>query len=103
MPMLNTAMIWCMILLFLFRPALAREGAEFGIELFAGALLPYLLPYLILTQWMLRLPGREPKGRTGTYWKTYVLGAFGGFPVGAASVANLVKEGRLSIKSGLLR
>ncbi|SIT67964.1 hypothetical protein [Edaphobacillus lindanitolerans] len=100
MPMLNTAMIWCMILLFLFRPALAREGAEFGIELFAGALLPYLLPYLILTQWLLRLPGREPKGRTGTYWKTYVLGAFGGFPVGAASVAHLVKDGRLSRSEG---
>ncbi|MET3575854.1 hypothetical protein ACFFIY_14075 [Bhargavaea ullalensis] len=100
MPMLNTIMIWCTILLFLLRPALAREGAEFGVELFAGALLPYLLPYLILTQWLLRLPGREPKSRTGTYWKTYVLGAFGGFPVGAASVAHLVRDGRLSRAEG---
>lgn len=100
MPKLNTAMIWSMILLFLLRPAVAREGAEFGIELFAEALLPYLLPYLILTQWLLRLPGREPKSRTGTYWKTYVLGAFGGFPVGAASVAHLVKDGRLSRTEG---
>lgn len=97
-----TVIIWCLIALFLLQPGLAREGAVFGIELFTEALLPYLLPYLILTQWLLRLPAKEPKRRTGTYWKTYLLGAFGGFPVGAVSVSHQVKDGRLSTREGAL-
>lgn len=97
-----TVIIWCLIALFLLQPGLAREGAMFGIELFTEALLPYLLPYLILTQWLLRLPGKEPKGKTGTYWKTYLLGAFGGFPVGAVSVSHQVKDGRLTKHEGAL-
>jgi hypothetical protein len=42
----------CLLLLF---PGIAHEGTDLGVELFMEALFPYLLPYLILTQWFIRL------------------------------------------------
>ncbi len=36
--------------------ALHMTGAEAGAQLFIHALLPYLLPYIILTQWLLKMP-----------------------------------------------
>jgi hypothetical protein len=95
--------IWGMIFLLLFQPGIAHDGADFGLELFGEALLPYLLPYLILTQWLIRLPKKERnEGRAWLYTKTYAISAFGGFPTGAAAIAYLTKSGTLSRKDSSL-
>ncbi len=101
---INIVIVWGLIILFILRPGTAHEGAVAGAKLFIHALLPYLLPYIILTQWLLKMPNRTqntPKWRR--YIKAYVLGSFGGFPVGAVTVTEMVKTGELSQRqSGLL-
>ncbi|CAM3087514.1 hypothetical protein FITA111629_02835 [Filibacter tadaridae] len=99
--MINIAVIWGLIILFIMQPGIAHDGAEAGAKLFVHALLPYLLPYIILTQWLLKLPSTTkeiPKWRR--FLKAYILGSFGGFPVGAVTVSEMVKNEELSRKQG---
>ncbi|MBE1553575.1 hypothetical protein [Sporosarcina limicola] len=102
--MINIAVIWGLIILFILKPGVAHAGAVAGAQLFIHALLPYLLPYIILTQWLLKIPNHTqniPKWRR--FMKAYVLGSFGGFPVGAVTVTAMTKNGELARKhSGLL-
>lgn len=102
--MIQLVIIWGFILLFIVQPATAHAGATAGAHLFVQALLPYLLPYIILTQWLLNIPTQfVGKNRWKTYMKAYILGSFGGFPVGAVTVAELVKTKELTRhESGLL-
>ncbi|GEN82130.1 hypothetical protein SLU01_04420 [Sporosarcina luteola] len=95
--MINLIIIWCLIILFILQPGIAHDGAVAGAQLFMHALLPYLLPYIILTQWLLKIPteSRSPKSWK-RYVKAYILGSFGGFPVGAVTVTEMVKNGELS-------
>lgn len=91
--MLNIAIIWGLIALFILQPGIAHDGAEVGARLFVNALLPYLLPYIILTQWLLKIP--VPNKKTAPwkrFLKAYVLGSFGGFPVGAVTVSEMTKK-----------
>ncbi|MBB5148922.1 MULTISPECIES: hypothetical protein [Ureibacillus] len=62
------------------------------------ALFPYLLPYLILTQWFIRLtPEKENSlSRFKLYFKTYGISALGGFPTGAATIAYLKRTNQIS-------
>ncbi|MBK3495447.1 hypothetical protein JFL43_11410 [Viridibacillus sp. YIM B01967] len=71
-----------------------------GIKLFMNALFPYLLPYLILTQWLLRLTnqGSSTSSRTAIYLKAYGISALGGFPTGAATIAFMTKEKQLTLR-----
>lgn len=95
--MIQLIIIWGLILLFIFEPSTAHSGAAAGAQLFVQALLPYLLPYIILTQWLLKIPTQSVKSnRWKTYVKAYILGSFGGFPVGAVTVAELVKKKELT-------
>lgn len=57
------------------------------------ALFPYLLPYLILTQWLLRLtaPMRTKTKRASLYVQAYLISALGGYPTGATTVVYLKK------------
>lgn len=102
--MINIIAIWGLIILFLLQPGTAHEGAEAGARIFTHALLPYLLPYIILTQWLLKIDGAAPSNKP--LWrrsiKAYVLGSFGGFPVGAVTVAEMTRNGELSSKQGAL-
>ena len=95
--MTNIVLIWSLIALFILQPGIAHDGAETGAKLFVQALLPYLLPYIILTQWLLNLP---PSGKPSHTWmryvKAYTLGSFGGFPVGAVTVSEMKRNGQLS-------
>lgn len=102
--MISIAIIWGLIILFILQPGIAHDGAEAGALLFVHALLPYLLPYIILTQWLLKVPVENPsKSSWKRYMKAYVLGSFGGFPVGAVTVTEMVKNGELSRReSGFL-
>ncbi|WP_317934800.1 hypothetical protein [Sporosarcina aquimarina] len=95
--MINVIMIWSLIALFILQPGIAHDGAETGVKLFVQALLPYLLPYIILTQWLLKLPVSEKSSPAWMrYIKAYTLGSFGGFPVGAVTVSEMKKNGQLS-------
>lgn len=95
--MINILIIWGLIGLFILQPGIAHDGAETGAYLFVNALLPYLLPYIILTQWLLNMPVSLKKRATWQrFIKAYVLGSFGGFPVGAVTVSEMTKTGELS-------
>ncbi|WP_157764746.1 hypothetical protein [Solibacillus sp. R5-41] len=88
-----------LIVLLLMFPQVAHEGADLGVALFMEALFPYLLPYLILTNWFIRLTAQPAK--TASYFlffKTYLISAVGGFPTGAATIAHLSKQGQLTPK-----
>lgn len=61
------------------------------------ALFPYLLPYLILTNWFIRLTAKPTnKASFFLFVKTYSVSAIGGFPTGAATIAHLFKRGSLT-------
>ncbi|MEK9197665.1 hypothetical protein ACH0B5_07965 [Ureibacillus sp. 179-F W5.1 NHS] len=64
------------------------------------ALFPYLLPYLILTQWFIRLTPTKSKSssRFKLYFKTYGISALGGFPTGAATITYLKKSNQISLR-----
>lgn len=88
-----------LIVLLLMFPQVAHEGADLGVNLFMEALFPYLLPYLILTNWFIRLTSKP--AQTASYFlflKTYLISAVGGFPTGAATIAHLSKQGQLTPK-----
>lgn len=86
-----------LIILLLAFPGLAHEGTDQGVTLFIEALFPYLLPYLILTQWLLRLTSsaNRPLSITKLYTQTYIISALGGFPTGAATIAFLKNNKQL--------
>lgn len=98
--MVHLVIIWGLIILFIVQPGVAHQGAEVGAMLFIKALLPYLLPYIILTQWLLKTskPGQSTVWKR--YLKAYVLGSFGGFPVGAVTVAEMTKRQELTTRQG---
>ncbi|MFP3918621.1 hypothetical protein U5N28_12495 [Lysinibacillus telephonicus] len=64
------------------------------------ALFPYLLPYLILTQWFIRLTPNKSNSlsKFKLYFKTYGISALGGFPTGAATIAYLKKSNQISLR-----
>jgi len=104
-PLLYLFVCITLIALLLAFPGIAHEGTDLGVKLFMEALFPYLLPYLILTQWFIRLtPNRDQTSRLKLYFKTYGISALGGFPTGAATIAFLKKTNQISKReaSGLL-
>lgn len=91
-----------LLILLLCFPGTAHVGADLGLSLFLEALFPYLLSYLILINWLLKLSAAYPLQGRLYYIKIYVLSAFGGFPTGASILANLVKQQELSVKEANL-
>lgn len=79
-------------------PGIAHKGADLGIALFMDALFPYLLAYLILTSWLLKLTSTYNGSTSFYYLKIYLLSALGGFPTGAAIIAQLKQSGELNSK-----
>ena len=99
--MVNLFIIWGLILLFILQPGVAHDGAETGARLFVHALLTYLLPYIILTQWLLKMPSTEKRVTPWKkFMKAYVLGSFGGFPVGAVTVSAMTENEEITRKQG---
>ena len=79
-------------------PEVTHEGADLGVSLFMEALFPYLLPYLILTNWFIRLTSSPQQNSLFLLFKTYAISAIGGFPTGAATIAHLYKRGSFTPK-----
>ena len=99
-PLLYLLVCIILLCLLLFFPGIAHTGTDLGVELFMEALFPYLLPYLILTQWFIRLTPdkRNTPSRFQLYFKTYGISALGGFPTGAATISYLKKSKQLSLR-----
>ncbi|QCR31695.1 hypothetical protein C1N55_05700 [Lysinibacillus sp. SGAir0095] len=99
-PLLYLFICITLICLLLFFPGIAHEGTDLGVELFMEALFPYLLPYLILTQWFIRLTPNKSNSssRFKLYFKTYGISALGGFPTGAATITYLKKSNQISLR-----
>ena len=89
-----------LILLLLLFPQTAHSGTDLGVNLFMEALFPYLLPYLVLTQWLLRLtaPMRTKTKRASLYVQAYIISALGGYPTGATTIVYLKNSGQLHPK-----
>lgn len=98
---IHLTIIWGLIILFIVQPMTAHSGAEIGARLFMNNLLPYLLPYIILTQWLLKSTTSH-QHPLFNYIKAYVLGAFGGFPVGAVTLVEMTKRRELSVQESSL-
>lgn len=91
-----------LIALLLIFPGIAHIGTDLGVQLFMEALFPYLLPYLILTQWFIRLTEKEStSSKLQLYLKVYGISALGGFPTGAATIAYLKKSNQISPKEAV--
>jgi len=82
---------WFLMTLFIFMPGIAHQGAQLGLEVFLKRLLPYLLPYLVVSQWLLYELYKKNKWQShvSNSIKIYAIGAFGGFPTGAATIQRL--------------
>ena len=95
-----------MFLLFLLsEPAIAVEGARFGLMLWANRLLPSLLPFLILTQLLMRsgyLDAIMKKFRITYPHFVLFAGNLFGFPMGAKLTVDLYEQKRLSKKKASL-
>lgn len=98
-----------MIILFLIfllkEPSVAIEGARFGLLLWAEHLLPSLLPFLILTQLLIRsgyLDAMMNKLHISYPYFVLLAGTLFGFPMGAKLTVDLYAEGNLSEKEASL-
>ena len=86
----------CLALCLLF-PSVCAAGARKGLAVSLEAALPAIYPSLILSCLLVRqsLPSEEK-----SFLLPFFLGLFCGFPVGAASTAALVRNGKLSVRDG---
>ncbi|WP_277585749.1 hypothetical protein [Psychrobacillus antarcticus] len=89
---------WALIILLFLQPGIAHKGAVEGMRIFTTALLPYLLPYLVITQLFIRSQNSFliTTNKFKLYFNVYLLSAIGGFPSGAAVIASLKDLGTLN-------
>lgn len=89
---------WALIILLFLQPGIAHKGAVEGMRIFTTALLPYLLPYLVITQMFIRSQNSflNTSNKFKMYFNVYLLSAIGGFPSGAAVIASLKDLGTLN-------
>lgn len=86
----------CLVLCLLF-PAVCSKGVRQGLRLSLDAALPSLFPSLVLSSLFTK---QTQKAGTRCFFIPFLLGLLCGFPVGAASVSALVREGEISKKDG---
>lgn len=89
---------WALIILLFLQPGIAHKGAVEGMRIFTTALLPYLLPYLVITQLFIRSQNSflNTTNKFKLYFNVYLLSAIGGFPSGAAVITSLKDIGTLN-------
>ena len=104
---LSLALVLAAFAALIYAPAAAAEGARRGLAVCAGVIIPSLLPFLILSALLtaLGLPQllsglmgpavTKLFGVSGKAAAPFLLGLTGGYPVGAAAVAGLVKRGEI--------
>lgn len=87
-----------LLILFLTFPIIAHEGAEYGLQLYIDTLLPYFLPIIILSNWLLSISNKSSSTKLSFYLKAYCLSAIGGYPTGAVILAKLVQNNAITKK-----
>ncbi|SER58678.1 hypothetical protein [Psychrobacillus sp. OK032] len=98
MHIIITIASWALIILLFLQPGTAHKGAVEGMRIFTTALLPYLLPYLVITQMFIRSQNTflHTTNKFKLYMNVYILSALGGFPSGAAVISSLKEMGTLN-------
>lgn len=95
-----------MLLLFLLsEPKVAVEGARFGLMLWSNRLLPSLLPFLILTQILIKsgyLDAITKKLHLSYPYFVLLAGTLFGFPMGCKLTADLYLKGHLTKREASL-
>ena len=93
-------------------PDTAAEGVREGLRLCGEVIIPSLLPFFVLSGLVAALglpqrlgqlferPMRRMFGVSGACCPPFLLGLTGGYPVGAAAVAELVRQGAVSRREG---
>ncbi len=100
-----------LLALLLLTPSAASEGARSGISVCTGVIVPSLFPFLILSSLLssigmpealasLAAPLFRTLGLPPVSAAPFLLGLCGGYPVGAVSVAALVRSGAISPEDG---
>lgn len=96
-----------LFLLFLFSSADARQGAADGLRLWGTLLIPSLLPYFAAAGLLTRLGAVDALARrlapaaarlfgvSGAGAAVFLLGLSGGYPLGAATIGALYRDGLL--------
>lgn len=107
---LLTVLVGVVILLFIFFPGSVSTGAKEGLFLWFHSVLPALLPFMILSAFMIRQQITEGVSRVVYpffHWifgisraacYPAVIGFLSGYPVGAKNVAVLCRENKISKK-----
>ena len=93
-------------------PDTAAEGVRQGLRLCGEVIVPSLLPFFVLSGLVAALgvpqrlggiferPMRRMFGVSGAFCSPFLMGLTGGYPVGAAAVAELVRQGAVSRREG---
>ena len=82
-------------------PGVAHDGVDMGLALFAESLFPYLLPILILSNWLSMLLA-ENRNKLLLYSRSYFLSAVGGYPTGGIIIKQKKKTNQVSKKEASL-
>ncbi|MER2263469.1 MAG: hypothetical protein ABS934_15805 [Psychrobacillus sp.] len=92
---------WALIILLFLQPGVSHKGALEGMRIFTTSLMPYLLPYLVITQMFIRSQKKilNTNNKFKLYFNIYLLTALGGFPSGAAIISSLKEIGTLNAKN----
>ncbi len=104
----------CFAFLLITMPQLSLSGVAEGLALCSRAIVPSIFPFMVLSKYIiysgyaLKLskiigePCHKLPGFPGEAAAALVLGIAGGYPIGAASICDMVKSGQLSKNSGEL-
>ncbi|MCM3357057.1 MULTISPECIES: hypothetical protein [unclassified Psychrobacillus] len=92
---------WALIILLFLQPGVSHKGALEGMRIFTTSLMPYLLPYLVITQMFIRTQKKflSTSNKFKLYFNIYLLTALGGFPSGAAIISSLKEIGTLNARN----
>lgn len=92
---------WALIILLFLQPGVSHKGALEGMRIFTTSLMPYLLPYLVITQMFIRSQKKflTTNNKFKLYFNIYLLTALGGFPSGAAIISSLKEIGTLNARN----
>lgn len=95
----ETLIIPVLLFVLLLCPQPASDGVRSALNLWLTGLIPSLLPALLLTRLLFRLPAFS---RLPPAAGVVLLGYIGGFPLGAITASDYVSQGRLSLKEAQL-
>lgn len=92
-------LLFLILLLLVLCPKICINGATRGLLLWFNTVLPTLFPFFLVTRLILSL-NLIPRRLSGLY--PVMTGLIAGYPTGAATIAQLIKSGKININQGQL-